>query len=167
VDGETVFPVVYDSYTATVVFLCYMDRLQERSQEVESLMECMTCKYDGPDYCLRGCLRNKAKCRYYEQRKLYLCGKITGDTNYRAKFLDAENKLHEAGFYPVNPAACIPSNKDWNHAMRTAIRLMLQCDGVALLPDWKQSKGAKIEERLARELGIEVKAGKEWLYEAE
>jgi hypothetical protein len=51
--------------------------------------------------------------------------------------------------------------------MRTAISLMLRCDGVALLPDWKQSKGAKIEARLARDLGIAVKAAKEWLCETE
>ncbi|MDR1587285.1 MAG: DUF4406 domain-containing protein [Treponema sp.] len=94
--------------------------------------------------------------------KLYLCGKITGDDNYRAKFLDAENTLYEAGFYPVNPAACVPSNTDWNHAMRTAIGLMLRCDGVALLPDWKKSRGAKIEVRLARELGLDVRTCEVW-----
>jgi hypothetical protein len=127
----------------------------------------MTCKHDGPDYCLRGCLRNKAKCRYYEKTKLYLCGRITGDDNYRAKFLEAENKLYEAGFYPVNPAACVPANTEWHHAMRMAISLMLRCDGVALLPDWKQSRGAKIEARLARDLGMAVKAAKEWLYGTE
>jgi hypothetical protein len=99
--------------------------------------------------------------------KLYLCGRITGDDNYRAKFLEAENTLYETGFYPVNPAACVPANTEWNHAMRTAISLMLRCDGVALLPDWKQSKGAKIEARLARDLGIAVKAAKEWLYGTE
>jgi hypothetical protein len=39
---------------------------------------------------------------------------------------------------------------------------MLQCDGVALLPDWKQSKGAKIEERLARELSLDVRTCEVW-----
>jgi hypothetical protein len=124
----------------------------------------MTCKHDGPDYGLRFFLKNHAagKCRYYEKMKLYLCGKITGDDNYRVKFLDAENELYEAGFYPVNPAACIPVGTEWRQAMRTAISLMLRCDGVALLPDWKKSRGAKIEERLARELGLEVRACEDW-----
>jgi hypothetical protein len=122
---------------------------------------CITCKHDGPDYCLRGCLK-KNKCRYYERCKLYICGRITGDSNYHSKFLDAENDLYDAGFYPVNPAACIPANTDWNQAMKKAINIMLQCDGVALLPDWKKSKGAKIEAVLARELGIPVKPLHVW-----
>jgi hypothetical protein len=126
------------------------------------MMKCITCKHDSPDYCLRGYLRRN-ECRYYERRKLYISGRITGDKDYREKFLEAENKLYDAGFYPVNPAACIPANTDWNHAMRKAISLMLQCDGVSLLPDWRKSKGAKIEARLARKLGMDVKPLQEWI----
>jgi nucleoside 2-deoxyribosyltransferase len=124
----------------------------------------MTCKHDGVDYCRRGFLKRNAgeQCRYYEKRKLYLCGRVTGDDNYRVKFLKAENKLYDAGFYPVNPAACIPACTEWHQAMREAIGLMLQCDGLALLPDWKKSKGAKIEVGLAQAIGIPVRAIHEW-----
>jgi hypothetical protein len=40
---------------------------------------------------------------------------------------------------------------------------MLNSDGLALLPDWEESKGARIEERLAREVGIPVKPIEEWI----
>jgi hypothetical protein len=125
----------------------------------------MTCKHDGQDYCLKGFLKRNAgeKCRYYKQIKLYICGRITGDNNYRAKFLDVENTLDKAGFYPVNPAALISANTDWNHAMKKVIGFMLQCDGVVLLPDWKKSRGARIEARLARELEIPVASVDWWL----
>jgi hypothetical protein len=94
--------------------------------------------------------------------KIYICGKVTGDQNYRDKFLKEEKRLFSHGYEPVNPAAIIPSNTEWAKAMRTALRAMLLCDGVSLLPDWKKSKGAKIEARLARELGMDVRENAEW-----
>jgi hypothetical protein len=39
---------------------------------------------------------------------------------------------------------------------------MLHSDGAALLPDWKKSKGARIEASLARKIGIPVKTIREW-----
>jgi hypothetical protein len=98
----------------------------------------------------------------YEKFKLYLCGRVTGDADYRVKFLRAENKLYDAGFYPVNPAACIPACTEWSQAMREAISLMLRCDGVAVLSDWKESRGAKIEVNLAHSIGIPVRSIREW-----
>jgi hypothetical protein len=95
--------------------------------------------------------------------KIYICGKVTGDVNYRNKFLKAEDDLYEAGFYPINPAACVPSNTDWNGAMRIALGLMLRCEGVAILGDWRSSKGAKIEVKLARKIGIPVMTLDRWV----
>jgi hypothetical protein len=51
--------------------------------------------------------------------------------------------------------------------MRIVLAVMLQCDGVALLPDWEDSRGAKIEERLAGELGIETLPIDGWIKRAE
>ena len=100
------------------------------------------------------------------REKIYVSGKMTGDGNYRRKFLQAENRLFDAGYYPVNPAAFVPKYISWQGAMRLVLKVMLDCDGVALLPDWKKSVGAKIEARLAREIGIPVKPIAGWLEEA-
>ena len=95
-------------------------------------------------------------------KRIYICGKVTGDPDYYIKFLKEENRLFSLGYEPVNPAALISRKEEWSKAMRTAIRAMLLCDGVSLLPDWRKSKGAKIEARLARELGMDVRANKKW-----
>ncbi|MDR1837576.1 MAG: DUF4406 domain-containing protein [Treponema sp.] len=99
----------------------------------------------------------------YRVTGIYIAGKVTGDPDYKEKFLEAENKLFDAGFEPLNPTSLILSNCEWKEAMRIAIRLMLKGDGVALLKDWKCSKGAKIEVKIARMVGIPVKRLETWL----
>jgi len=97
------------------------------------------------------------------KKNIYICGKVTGDPNYREKFLKEDDRLFSLGYEPVDPTACISSKESWSKAMKLAIRMMLLCDGVSLLPDWRKSKGAKIEKRLARELGMDVRDSRKWL----
>jgi hypothetical protein len=96
-------------------------------------------------------------------KKIYICGKVTGDPNYYEKFLEEENRLFSLGYEPVNPAAIVSSNTAWPDAMRIVIRDMLFCDGVSLLPDYKKSKGAIIEARLARDLEMDIRDSGKWL----
>lgn len=52
----------------------------------------------------------------------------------------------------------------WVAAMRTTLMAILaQADGLALLP-WKLSRGACLEERVARSLGMPVMTVDEWLH---
>jgi hypothetical protein len=97
------------------------------------------------------------------RKKIYISGKITGDDNYRVKFLKAKDRLFEAGYFPFNPA--VLEEMQWKKAMRVVVKAMLDCEGVALLPDWKDSRGAKIEARLSREVGIPVKPIEDWIAE--
>ena len=46
--------------------------------------------------------------------------------------------------------------------MRAALRIMLGCDGVALLPGWTESRGAWIEARLAEDLGMRLWHVDQW-----
>jgi len=89
--------------------------------------------------------------------KLYLSGKITGDANYKEKFAKAELALRDAGFDVFNPAAALLNDEaDWLDYLRRDVKALMDCDAVALLPDWQLSKGATIEAGLAAMLKMQV-----------
>lgn len=102
---------------------------------------------------------------------IYITGPMSGyvDNNYPA-FFDAEARLMNTGkFKIINPARIdeqFPidreSPRDWKWYMRVAVAQMLEADAVALLPGWQHSRGARIEEGLARALGMRVRMWYEW-----
>jgi hypothetical protein len=74
----------------------------------------------------------------------------------RPAFDLAARKLRGAGFAVLSPAELpepgpAPEWVDW---MRAALRLLLDADAVALLPGWRESRGAVIESDLARALDL-------------
>lgn len=90
--------------------------------------------------------------------KIYIAGKITGCNLYDAqeKFLKAEQMLLSCGHKPVNPMAKVSEqeNYSWADYMKEDIPLLLACDAIYLLPDWADSKGARLEKIIAEELGM-------------
>lgn len=95
---------------------------------------------------------------------LYVVGPVTGrpDLN-REAFDEAARALREAGHFPSIPHRNVPPDAPWADAMKMSIRAMLRCEGVARLPDWRSSKGARIESMLARRLGMPARDVAEWL----
>ena len=90
-------------------------------------------------------------------KKIYISGKITNNANYKADFEAAELALKIAGFQPVNPAEeKLPDGATWADYMRHDIKLLCDCDAIYMLDGWQESAGAKIEHKLARNLGIEI-----------
>jgi hypothetical protein len=91
--------------------------------------------------------------------KIYISGKITGLKNYKKRFNKAEKHLKKRGFEVVNPVTvgeALPENSDWSKYMKLDIRAMLDCQGVYLLDNWQDSKGAVFEASVARTCGMEI-----------
>lgn len=76
--------------------------------------------------------------------KLYIAGKITGDTDYKQKFRRAQEDLEGQGFTVLNPAI-LPKGLTPADYMRICFAMMDGADVVAFLPDYEQSRGAQLE----------------------
>lgn len=89
--------------------------------------------------------------------KIYIAGKITGDSGYRSKFAEAQKILEERGYEVENPAT-LPERSDWGYEdyMKECYRMQKACGATYLLPDWVDSKGAKREEVQAQKLKHEI-----------
>ena len=92
--------------------------------------------------------------------KIYIAGKITGEplAKAREKFAETACLLSLKGFDPVNPMEVSPyvAYKPWNDYMSEGIAALLQCEAIYLLNDWGQSRGARVEYAIAKELGLQV-----------
>lgn len=86
--------------------------------------------------------------------RVYIAGKITGDTGYREKFKEAEQRLEKDYKWNwwciVNPVREVPEKWPWWRCMLRCVRLLLGCGFVAMLPDWRESRGARVEHWIAR-----------------
>jgi hypothetical protein len=91
--------------------------------------------------------------------KVYISGPMTGipEYNYPA-FEKAYQYLISKGYDVVSPHhnEIIPEWK-WEDYMKKDIRLLSECDAVALLSGWENSRGAKLEVYIANMLNYDVK----------
>jgi Domain of unknown function (DUF4406) len=98
--------------------------------------------------------------------KLYVAGPMTGipHANYPA-FHAASKQLRDVGYAVLNPAENYAGHIGLTHAdyMRLDIQMVLLVDGVAVLPGWRESKGASLEVHIADTLGIQVQTIEEWV----
>lgn len=101
--------------------------------------------------------------------RLYLAGPMTGIADLNFSLFHAEAaRLRALGYEVINPAEIncgTPPGPDaayaerrawWIKCMKVDITQLMTCDGVALLPNWKASKGAVIEVQLADDLEMFV-----------
>ena len=91
------------------------------------------------------------------KEKVYISGAITGVLDYADKFNKAEQELRSMGFDVFNHCNMgIVEGFSWSDYMRKDIAILMECAYIFPLKGWKKSRGAKIEMKLAKKLGIEV-----------
>lgn len=91
-------------------------------------------------------------------RRVYVAGPMSGfpDLNFPA-FHEAARRLRRLGLEVINPAELNGDMQgDWAACLKADVRELVTCDTVALLPRWERSRGAQVEHRLARDLGLRV-----------
>ena len=94
-----------------------------------------------------------------KEGSIYIAGKITGDTDYQTTFRKAEEVLIKLGWncwYIVNPVKECKKHWSWLRCMIKCLSLLKECKWVAMLPDWKESRGARIEHRVAQWLDKDI-----------
>jgi len=102
------------------------------------------------------------------KRKIYLSGPMTGiePREYRRRFREAERILRRHGYGCINPCRVWACRFPWLYRLMNALLgkrlayavvlcydlllLMTRADGIAMLPGWEQSRGARIENYTAR-----------------
>lgn len=90
--------------------------------------------------------------------KVYISGKVTGLPweEVEDKFRQAADLVRFHGSLAVVPIHYCRKEWSWAECMKRCLGLLLECDKVLLLPDWKKSRGAKIEALVAMACGIPV-----------
>ena len=97
------------------------------------------------------------------KRRIYISGPMTGiePREYRRRFREAEAILRRHGYGCINPCRVWPCRFPWLCRLMNAllgrrltyavilaydlILLMTRADGIAMLPGWRASRGANIE----------------------
>lgn len=93
--------------------------------------------------------------------KVYISGPITGLPNKNKEAFDSLGcKLRELGFEVLNPFDLdypgFNSEGCWFKYMQRDLAQLVYCNAVCLLPGWEESKGARLEVTIAKQLNMPV-----------
>lgn len=88
----------------------------------------------------------------------YLSGAMSGKPDLNYPLFNAVTEiLRRGGREVVNPAEIVAGpGAGWREFMRNDITELMKCTGIMMLPDWKMSRGARLEHFIATELGMTI-----------
>ena len=91
-------------------------------------------------------------------KTIYLSGPITGRLRreYMADFACHAVLWKSRGYRVRNPAAFFKPGWTWVRYMRRDLAMLVKCDAIAMLQDWRESRGARLEVHVAMVLKMPV-----------
>ena len=84
-----------------------------------------------------------------QKKVVYIAGPITGVSNYREAFEQAENDLTAIGYISLSPAK-LPQGLTKDQYTRIDLAMLDSADAVLFLLNWEDSDGAKVEHECAK-----------------
>jgi hypothetical protein len=90
--------------------------------------------------------------------KYYLSGAITRQPDFKKYFKEYEDMLRIRGASDIfNPAeADWPHDVKWETCMKHDLKILMDCDVLVLLPNWRKSRGVALEIHVAKALDIRI-----------
>ena len=84
--------------------------------------------------------------------KVFISGKVSGEDYYAAlrKFCDAEKHLEKIGYNVINPMMLCRREWSWLRCMIVCLWHLSKSHCIYQLPNWQQSRGARIENFIAK-----------------
>lgn len=87
--------------------------------------------------------------------KVFISGKVSGLLYTEAKYMfdQVEDFWRHKGFDVWNPTNHCKVTWSWLHCMIVCLWNLAKCDVAVFLDNWKDSRGARIEHKVAKLLG--------------
>jgi hypothetical protein len=93
------------------------------------------------------------------KNRVYLAGPMSGYKNWNyPAFHAAAKELRRRGIAVFSPAEFNDdTTMSWEVYLRRELRALTRCKAVYVLPGWRNSRGARLEVRVAKALGMPVR----------
>jgi hypothetical protein len=86
---------------------------------------------------------------------IYISGPIKGIVNPKEIFDDKQKQLEKIGCMVTNPFNLLETGT-YEEFMRYDIRALTFCDSIYMMKGWEKSKGANIELKVAKAIGLKI-----------